>query len=61
MCCKNFIPEKDNPYPLCDNKDCELSATCNLSAHMDESPYRPEEYMLLVWLYSGIEDVIDML
>ena len=35
--CKDYIPEKNNPYPLCDNPACEKSAACNLSLHMDES------------------------
>lgn len=34
--CENYIPEKDNPYPLCDNKECKESKICNISAHMKE-------------------------
>jgi len=32
--CENYIPEKHNPYPLCDNPACEISAQCAMSAHM---------------------------
>ena len=42
MICDSYIPEKDNPYPLCDNKECGQSTTCNLSLYMDESPYYQE-------------------
>ena len=33
--CANFTPEKDNPYPLCDNRACVRSRECNMSAHME--------------------------
>jgi hypothetical protein len=32
--CPGFIPEEDNPYPLCDNPACPQRDACNLSAHM---------------------------
>jgi hypothetical protein len=32
--CPDFTPEKDNPYPLCDNPACPLKYECNISAHM---------------------------
>ncbi len=37
--CPDYIEEKDNPYPLCDNPACPRTRTCNLSAHMAESAY----------------------
>jgi len=37
--CKNYILEEDRPYPLCVNKECDKSKTCNISAYMDEEPY----------------------
>lgn len=33
--CLDYMEEKDNPYPLCDNPACPLKHTCCLSAHMD--------------------------
>jgi len=38
-----FIPEQDNVYPLCDDKDCPLTTSCNISAYMDETPYWQEK------------------
>jgi hypothetical protein len=32
--CPDYIEEKDNPYPLCDNPDCPKKQECCLSAHM---------------------------
>lgn len=40
--CPNYLPEKNNPYPLCDNTECKESKTCNCSAHMDESKFYKE-------------------
>ena len=37
--CPEYKPEKNNPYPLCDNFDCKDKEICNLSLHMDEEPY----------------------
>lgn len=34
--CPNFIPEKDNCYPLCDNPTCARKYECCKSAHMIE-------------------------
>lgn len=34
--CENYIPEKGNPYPLCDNKFCKDSKICNISAHLED-------------------------
>lgn len=34
--CIDFIPEKGNAYPLCDNPACVHSLRCNRSAHMVE-------------------------
>jgi rubrerythrin len=33
--CTNFIEEKDNPYPLCDNPACVRARECSMSAHME--------------------------
>ena len=35
MKCGKYIPQKDSAYPLCDNRDCDKSAECNISAHME--------------------------
>jgi hypothetical protein len=32
--CRDYVPEKDNPYPLCDRSNCILALSCNQSAHM---------------------------
>ena len=32
--CADYIPEKNNPYPLCDNPACVHSSECNISVHM---------------------------
>lgn len=34
--CPDFIPEKDNCYPLCDNTACTRKYACCISAHMNE-------------------------
>lgn len=34
--CPEYIPEKNNPYPLCDNKKCEERFVCCISARMKE-------------------------
>lgn len=34
--CENYIPEKNNPYPLCDNPACSSAASCTMSKHMEE-------------------------
>lgn len=34
--CPHYIPENNNPYPLCDNLKCQLNKTCCISAYMDE-------------------------
>ncbi len=34
--CENYIPEKHNPYPLCDNPACPSAASCTMSSHMEE-------------------------
>lgn len=34
--CKDYIPEKGNPYPLCDNPNCKEAETCNKSANMND-------------------------
>ena len=33
--CDKYIPHKGSAYPLCDNRDCEKSAECNISAYME--------------------------
>lgn len=35
--CDRYI-SNNQPYPLCDNKRCEYSKTCNVSYWMDDSP-----------------------
>lgn len=38
-----FIPEKDNPYPLCIGRDEEKCKDCQLRADWEpEDPYRVE-------------------
>jgi len=44
--CPNYMPEKDNPYPLCDNPGCPDSEVCCLSAHMP-GPYDEPIYKLI--------------
>ena len=34
--CPEYIPEKDSAYPLCDNPECEESAKCCISAHLED-------------------------
>ena len=34
--CENYIPEKGNPYPLCDNPKCKDSKKCNISAYWND-------------------------
>jgi hypothetical protein len=36
--CDNYTAVNDSPYPLCGNRDCGESYTCQLSAH-----YEPED------------------
>ena len=36
--CPDYIPEKDNCYPLCDNPNCPDRYECGISAHMP-GPY----------------------
>ncbi len=33
--CANYIEEKDNPYPMCDNRACVRMRQCSMSAHME--------------------------
>ncbi len=33
--CPRFVPELDNPYPLCDNQKCALTFVCQRSAHLE--------------------------
>jgi hypothetical protein len=38
--CDRFIPEIGSAYPLCDNRDCDKSSICQLSAHLaDDGGY----------------------
>jgi len=37
--CPDFIPEKGNCYPLCDNPACARKYECCKSAHMIEQAY----------------------
>jgi len=41
--CPHYKPEKENPYPLCDNTDCKHKTVCNISAHMNETPFWGDE------------------
>ena len=45
--CPDYIEEKDNPYPLCDNPECPDKEMCCLSKHMP-GPYNEPIYKLII-------------
>jgi len=39
--CKQFTPERDSPYPLCDSNGCCKASECQLSAHYEPTSDSP--------------------